>query len=334
MTAERATAVFFLILLAPGAARTQEKGANNLSVWLPGKPWALELSAPGFGVRVNEIQPGGRRYFLAENTKARAVVSVSLEVASGAGMAEECKPYLQERVRLNSSFTFKGITSRELGPMQVVEYTIPEVDGVPTNQRHAFACLGKQDVYVEVHLSKMFFKPADQAAFDGILYSVHFADKEPTTTPVPVGNSLELFREGGRYFLARQFRQAIEPYRRALEIEKITPTLEKELWRVLVDNLGKAYAIAGEPAAAKETLEYGASKDPGFPMFYYHLASLAAGKGDLEDAKAYLRLAFQYRNNMTPGEDFPDPRVDDSFQRLLLQREFRRFVDSLLSPAE
>ncbi len=218
--------------------------------------------------------------------------------------------------------------------MQVLEYTIPEVDGVPTNQRNIFGCLGKDDVYVEVHLSKMFFKSADQALLDGILQSVRFAAKEPTTTPVPVGNSLELFREGNGYFLARQYRQAIEPYSKALEIEKITPTLEKDLWRVLVDNLGKAYGIAGDLTEAKETFEYGASKDPSFPMFYYHLASVAAEKGDVEDTKAYLKLAFQYRNNMIPGERFPDPRVDDSFQRLLLQKEFRRFVDSLLNRPE
>jgi hypothetical protein len=37
---------------------------------------------------------------------------------------------------------------------------------------------------------------------------------------------------------------------------------------------------------------------------------------------------------MIPGETFPDARVDDSFQKLLLQKEFRQFVNSLYGPAQ
>jgi hypothetical protein len=47
-----------------------------------------------------------------------------------------------------------------------------------------------------------------------------------------------------------------------------------------------------------------------------------------------LKLAFERRNNLTPGETFPDARVDDSFQNLLLQREFRQFLNSLYGPPQ
>jgi tetratricopeptide (TPR) repeat protein len=151
---------------------------------------------------------------------------------------------------------------------------------------------------------------------------------------VPTGNSLKLFQEGSRYFLAHQYREAIAPYRKAFEIEKNTPTLDKNLWRVLIDNLSIAYGITHDLTSAREALMYGVSKDPDYPLFYYNLACVAAEKGDLPDTENYMKLAFERRENMIPGETFPDARVDDSFQKLLLQKEFRQFLASLYGPPQ
>jgi len=214
-----------------------------------------------------------------------------------------------------------------------MEYSVLEVEGRPINQRNLFACMFKEDVYVDIHLSKVFFKTADQPLFDVILQGIHFVERQPGAEPIPEGNSRDLFREGGRYFIARQFSQSIEPYSKALAIEKITPTLEKNLWRVLVDNLGMAYGMTLDFDRAKATFDYGVEKDPTYPMFYYNLACLAAEKSDVQGAKTNLRLSFQYRGNMIPSETLPDPYTDDSFQILLKTKEFRQFVDSLFGTA-
>ena len=323
-----------LLGLVTGAlARAQEDSSKTMTMWLPGKAWALALTAPDFTVRENEMQTDGRRYFLAENAKARAAVSVYLQASNAAVTMQDCKRSLEARAKGSVPLTRKRITFREAGEMQILEYTIPEVDGVPMNQRNLFACWGKEDVFVELHLSKMFFTEADRPLFDAILQSVHAVAKEPTTEPVPAGSSAEFLKEGSRYFLDYQYREAIGPYQKALDIEKITPVLEKNLWRVLVDNLGMSYGITGDLSRAKELFEYGVSKDPEYPMFYYNLARVSADKGDRDDAESFLKFAFQYRNNMIRGETLPDPRVDDSFQRLLLNREFRQFVDSLYGSA-
>jgi tetratricopeptide (TPR) repeat protein len=183
-----------------------------------------------------------------------------------------------------------------------------------------------------VHISKVFFKAADQPVFDALLNSFHFVPKEASNERVPAGNSMQLFQEGSRYFMAHQYREAIAPYQKAFEIEKSTPLLDKNLWRVLIDNLSIAYGITGDLTASREALTYGVSKDPDYPLFYYNLACVAAEKGDLQDAENYLKLAFERRNNIIQGETFPDARVDDSFQKLLLEKEFRQFLNSLYSP--
>jgi tetratricopeptide (TPR) repeat protein len=330
--------VLCIVFLSIGAANAQETPAPAKSeVWFPGKTWALELDGTGFSTRANEIQPDGRRYFLAENTKTRIAVSVFLEASKAPAQPGECKHSFEEKLKRNSSLAsgpLKGVAYRESGEMQILEFTLPELDGVPTNQKNIFGCLSKDDVFVDIHISKVFFKAGDQPLFDDLLQSFHFVPWEATNTPVPTGNSLRLFQEGSRYFIAHQYREAIAPYRKAFEIEKNTPTLDKNLWRVLIDNLSIAYGITHDLTSARDALTYGVSKDPDYPLFYYNLACVTAEKGDLPDTENYLKLAFERRGNLIPGETFPDARVDDSFQKLLLQKEFRQFLTSLYGPPQ
>ena len=57
--------------------------------------------------------------------------------------------------------------------------------------------------------------------------------------------------------------------------------LDKTLWYVLIDNLGMSYGITGDLQEAKETFDYGVSKDPTYPLFYYNLACTYAEMNDV-----------------------------------------------------
>jgi tetratricopeptide (TPR) repeat protein len=326
-----------LLFLAIGAAEGQEApvAAQTNDVWLPGKGWALELEGTGFTTRDNEIEEDGRRYFLAENFKTHIIVSVFLESSKVPVQAGECKSSLEKKAKSNAALAsgrLRGIGYRESGELQILEFVLPAYDGVPKNQKNVFACLIKDDVFVDIHVSKMFFKEPDQPLFDELLNSIHFVPRDASEAPVRSGNSMVLFREGSRYFLAHQYREAIAPYQHAVEIEKSAPMLEKNLWRVLVDNLSIAYGITGDLSHSRETLNYGIAKDPDYPNFYYNLACGTAEKGDIPGTEKNLKLAFERRENVIPGEEFPDARVDDSFQKLLQQKEFRQFLNSLYGP--
>lgn len=133
---------------------------------------------------------------------------------------------------------------------------------------------------------------------------------------------MDLMEQGSYYFLKRDFESAIPPYQKALDLEKQNRTLSKTLWKVLVDNLGMAYGITGDLDKAKETFEYGISKDPDYPMFYYNMACTYAEKEDMDKAIEYLKLAFDRRENMIPGEKMPDPVKDDSFERFMKNQKF------------
>ena len=136
-------------------------------------------------------------------------------------------------------------------------------------------------------------------------------------------------QEGGEYYQRREYKKAIGPYSRALELEKKNPTLNKAQWRVLVDSLGLCYGLTGDLVRAKATFEYGLGQDGTCPTFYYSLACVYGEMKDLENAIANLKLAFKYKDNMILGLKLPDPSKDDSFRGFLTDDRFREVVREL-----
>ena len=132
----------------------------------------------------------------------------------------------------------------------------------------------------------------------------------------------KLLEEGSRFFLVGDYKKAIPPYQKALDREKAERTLGLSIWRVMVDNLGMAYGISGDLKKAKETFEYGISKDPKYPMFHYNMACTYGEMNDPDKAIVYLKQAFDYKDNMIKGEKMPDPWEDSSFQRFLSNEKF------------
>ena len=159
----------------------------------------------------------------------------------------------------------------------------------------------------------------------------------PTATDVirqtnpaqPAPTSGDLFGKGSALFLRRDYRNAVIYYQQALDLENQDPHLPHDQWRVLVDNLAMAYGISGNLTRSQETLEYGLLRDPKYPSFYYTMACVYAERNDLDDTLSNLKMAFQYRRNLIPGEHMPDPRTDDSFQRFKNDARFQELVASL-----
>lgn len=143
------------------------------------------------------------------------------------------------------------------------------------------------------------------------------------------GTVMELMEEGSRYFLKRDYKAAIGPYQKALDHEKKKRELSETLWKVLIDNLGMAYGISGDLEKAKETFEYGISKDPEYPLFYYNMACTYGEMGDMDKAIKYLKLAFERREKMIEGEEFPDPATDSSFERFMKNEKFQAALKEL-----
>jgi tetratricopeptide (TPR) repeat protein len=83
-----------------------------------------------------------------------------------------------------------------------------------------------------------------------------------------------------------------------------------------------AYGLSGRLDDAKALFEAAIQEDPSYPLYYYNLACTFAELGRMDEAISNLKLGFERRENMLAGETYPNPRMDDSFKRLLGEEKF------------
>jgi hypothetical protein len=157
------------------AAQVTQQPANpKIEVGFPAKPWVLQFDVTGFKVTTNGVQPDGRAYLKAENQSLHLVLSVFLEKGSRQATDGGCKKNQKTRLAQNTDYKREKVETREVAGMEIVEFTIPEFLGAPVQQRNLFACLPKDDVYVDIHLSKVLFKPQEEELFNSVLNSASF----------------------------------------------------------------------------------------------------------------------------------------------------------------
>ena len=141
--------------------------------------------------------------------------------------------------------------------------------------------------------------------------------------------SLQYASEASNYYLEGNYKKAIPLYQKAVDLEKKERKLPKALWIVVVDNLAMAYGITGGIKNSMSDLEYGISKEPTYPLFYYNMACGYGELGDEDKAILWLRLAFKHKANMIPGEQFPNPETDTSFAKFRDSEKFRQAVTDM-----
>jgi len=283
---------------------------------LPGKNWALEFQFKDFRMKDAETLPDfeGRR-ILAENDKTQVLLSVFLTPAKRPMHSKDLREAAwkdQKKLPLKR----EAVKKYEAGEWALFEYVIKdakEFKGI--NQKNVFAFHVKGDTWIDYHLSKAFYKPADEKLFNDFIKSVKIL--QPFSP-----SSWDNFLFGSHYYRRGKYMKAIVYYEQALAQEKQNPRLEKDFGRVLIDCLGMAYGLTGNLEMSKKTLEYGISKDPTFPMYYYNLACTYAEMNNLEKAVQNLKTAARYKNNMIPGERPPDAFKDSSFKRFLNNPKF------------
>ena len=143
--------------------------------------------------------------------------------------------------------------------------------------------------------------------------------------------SLQYLAEGSKYYMEGDYKGAIPPYQKALDLEKQERKLERKFWIVLVDNLGMAYGITGDIKSSFAVFEYGIANEPTYPLFYYNMACGHGELNDEENAIKYLRLAYKHKDNMLKGERLPDPMNDSSFARFRDSETFKKAVKEMKS---
>jgi tetratricopeptide (TPR) repeat protein len=318
--------LLFALLTTYGLGQSD---ATKLQVSFPGRTWAVVINTPGFKVEQSLTKPDGRQYLLAKNATSGIIVSITLEHSAKAD-PKTCPEYLRHRVEgPGAPFKYTNVSYSSRGDLYLAEYLIPEAQGMKVQQKNMIGCSAKDDVFIDLHFSKVGFKPADQRLFTDVIQTVSLDGTPVRVSTANEHDSRYYLEVGSRSFVQGDYKAAISPYEQALTMEKRGRKLDSDLWRVLIDNLGMAYGISGNLNKAEETFKYGLANDPSYPMFSYNMACTYAERNDLENTLVYLKKAFDNKANVIRGERMPDPSKDDSFQRFLSEPKFQALLKSL-----
>lgn len=178
MRLARMSGIALLVLLCALSA-SANKQQHSYEIGLSERDWALLIAIPGFEVQSEQVRPNGQgKMMRAENKTTGVVLSVFVERESNSRSSRACRAYYWEK-DLKSPIKKTGIRLSESGQMSMVEWMVREFGGYRVNQKNLKAFMARDDVCIDIHLSKVEYKPGDQELFSGILRTVRYRESSP-----------------------------------------------------------------------------------------------------------------------------------------------------------
>lgn len=321
--------LMFCLICMCAAVFAQQPGENKVRMAIPGVKGILELNVGPTTSEMRVRDDGLETQMRAMERPDHLDISAFIQKVDFAASADICRNQWWES-------TYKGYKSHKIKVdhlaqssrenMALVEYIVPEFEGRPLKQKGTHVYLGARDLCAEVHLSKVQFTAEDQKLFDDVVSSIKLLPDEQSEAPQAGQTSMYYLGLGSRFYLDKDYGRAIIAYQKAVDMEKQKRTLDQTRFRVLVDNLGIAYGITGDIPKSMETLQYGLTQDPEYPMFHYNIACGYGEMGQMDEALKELQLTYKYKANSIPGESVPDPLNDSSFKKW---KKEKKFVDAV-----
>lgn len=306
---------------------TQTNVPNMLVTWygpggipLPGGPdWQPEL----FTAYDNAWRPLAQFH----NERTGATVSFLIfENQSGTPNAEGCRKDVINAIEKGQGKLISVATTGEMSDGQGGKFATAShfTQLVGSHKNHdAFAFAGSAKTCTEIHASVLSGTPDEERKLNEALSLFH-----PDLSYQAQWS--DYFVEGQAFY--KQSPAMGAPFYEAALRRMPAPAGDLKLLnarRVALDLVVIALGMSGKVDQARAYAERGIQLDPEYPINYYNLACADAEEGKVTDAKTHLQQAFDRKANVIPGEKMPDPKADDSIQKLKKNKEFWAFVQTL-----
>lgn len=128
----------------------------------------------------------------------------------------------------------------------------------------------------------------------------------------------------------KRYSQAAQEYKRVLELDADQKQLSDQNRREIIDSEAVSFALSGDLQHAKTIYLSVLQQDPDYAMYNYNLACVYAELHDLDTALPYLKKAWDKRDTLPQGMQFPDPRKDDSFRPYVDDPKFQNAVKNMV----
>jgi hypothetical protein len=179
MSVQRLAAFTIFLALCYPAVSSQTLNEERLSLRVPGAPWTLTLPKGDFVIQTQHLKPDGRSgYFSMNDERNKLTVSFFIEPVSDCKDSKACRNMVW---KLGNPAWEKPqkVVEAEIGDVSYFEFFMPSFQGIPVKQQNMYVEFVRDGYWVDMHLSKILYKPEEHELFERVVKSVRFDPKNP-----------------------------------------------------------------------------------------------------------------------------------------------------------
>jgi hypothetical protein len=156
------------------AGPLQEK---RIEFTLPQVPWTLTMPAADFKMAQKQIKQNGiGAYYYLTDTTQNINLSMYIEPVKDCQDSKSCRDMVWKMG--NPAWENpQNVIQSEMGDVSYFEFLIPRIQGQPIRQQNMYAEFVVEGFWVDLHISKVLYKPEEHEMFERIVKSIKFEPK-------------------------------------------------------------------------------------------------------------------------------------------------------------
>ena len=167
-----------LIILCQASGSAVPLDEKRIGFTVPASPWTLTLPADNFVIKQEQIKPDGRYgYFYVVDETKHLNVSMFIEPVKDCKDSKSCRDMVWKAGNPGWENP-QNVVLSEIGEVSFFEFMMPSLKGVPFQQQNMYAEFVVDGFWVDLHISKVLYKPQEHEVFERIVKSVKFEPKK------------------------------------------------------------------------------------------------------------------------------------------------------------
>ncbi len=164
-----------LFLLVNVSAASDEK---RIGFTAPGTPWTLTMPADDFQIAEHQIRTDGKgAYFHLVDEKQNINLSMFIEPVKDCQTSKACRDMIWKIGNPTWEHP-QNVAQSEIGDVSILELLVPKFRGEKINQQNMYAEFVVDGFWVDLHISKVLYKPEERPMFERIVKSIKFEPKK------------------------------------------------------------------------------------------------------------------------------------------------------------
>ena len=167
-----------VLVLVYSTAVCRHLDEKRISFTVPAAPWMMTLPSDDFVLKQEKIKPDGRSgYFYIVDDQRHLNVSFFIEPVGACKDSKSCRDMVWKAGNPGWEKP-QNVVISEIVDVSFFEFLVPSFRGQPIQQQNMYAQFVVDGFWVDLHISKVLYKPDEHELFERIVKSIKFEPKK------------------------------------------------------------------------------------------------------------------------------------------------------------